>query len=155
MKTTFEMRSLFDRLLKNLPQQTRQELILNYEYQSMLHGPIDVVIRRGDQCMAIGRFRPVSEEGSSDFAERFRLAMGYPDDTWYLFDFDGQNMVINDLSLSDPLDEFPSTPDEGLRRLITSPDEWHADQKKFQEMKQFLEAVRDLIDEEALNNPVN
>jgi hypothetical protein len=105
--------------------------------------------------MAIGRFRPVSEEGSSDFAERFRLAMGYPDDTWYLFDFDGQNMVINDLSLSDTMDEFPSTPDEGLRRLITTPDEWHADQKKFQEMKQFLEAVRDLIDEEALNNPVN
>ena len=155
MITTFEMRSLFDRLLKNLPQQTRKELTINYDYQSMLQGPIDVVIRRGDQCMAIGRFRPVSEEGSSDFAERFRLAMGYPDDTWYLFDYDGQNMVINDLSLSDPLDEFPSTPDEGLRRLITTPDEWHADQRKFQEMKQFLEAVRDLIDEEALNNPVN
>ena len=155
MKTTFEMRSLFDRLLENLPQQARQELIINYGYQSMLHGPIDVVIRRGDQCMAIGRFRPVSEEGSSDFAERFRLAMGYPDDTWYLFDFDGQNMVINDLSLSDPLDEFPCTPDEGLCRLITTPYEWHADQKKFHEMKQFLEAVRDLIDEEAFNNPVN
>ena len=64
-------------------------------------------------------------------------------------------MVINDLSLSEPIDELPSTPEEGLRRLITIPEEWHADQKKFQEMKQFLEAVRHLIDEESLNNSVN
>jgi hypothetical protein len=34
-------------------------------------------------------------------------------------------------------------------------DEWHAEQKKFREMKHFLEAVRDLIDEETFNNPVN
>lgn len=155
MKSTFELRSHFDRLLLELPQQTREELSIDYGHCSPLHGLIDVVIRRGDQCMALGRFRPVSAENPSNFAERFRLAMGYPDDTWYLFDFDGENMVINDLSLSDPLDEHLSSPEVGLRRLIMLPNEWHAEQKKFEDMKRFLEAMRDLIDEEAINNPVN
>jgi len=155
MKTTFEIRSLFDKLIQELPEKTRQELSVRYNYSSILHGTIDVIIERGNQCMALGRFRTVSEESPSDFSERFRQAMGYPDDTWYLFDYDGKNMVINDLSLSEPVDEFPATPEEGLRRLITTPDEWHSDQKKFQEMKQFLEAVRHLIDEESLNNSVN
>jgi hypothetical protein len=155
MKTTFELRSLFDQLLMDLPPQTRSELSIEYGFYSPLHGSIDVVIRRGDQCMALGRFRRVSEENPSYFGDRFKLAMGYPEDTWYLFDFDGENMVINDLSLSDPADEFPAYPEEGLRRLITIPEEWHAEQKKFQDMKNFLEAMRDLIDEEALNNPVN
>jgi maltodextrin utilization protein YvdJ len=155
MKTTFEIRSLFDKLIQELPEKTRQELSVRYNYSSILHGTIDVIIERGNQCMALGRFRTVSEESPSDFCERFRQAMGYPDDTWYLFDYDGKNMVINDLSLSEPVDEFPATLEEGLRRLITTPDEWHADQKKFQEMKQFLEAVRHLIDEESLNNSVN
>jgi len=155
MKSTFELRSAFDRLLQGLPEQTRQELSIEYGFASPLHGLIDVVIRREGQCMALGRFRPVSEELPSDFAERFRLAMGYPDDTWYLFDFNGENMVINDLSLSDPTDDFASCPEHGLRRLMMIPDEWHAEQKKFREMKQFLEDVRDLIDKESLNNPVN
>ena len=155
MKSTFELRSAFDRLLQELPEQIRQELSIEYGFASPLHGLIDVVIRKGGQCMALGRFRPVAEELPSDFAERFRLAMGYPDDTWYLFDYDGDNMVINDLSTSDPVDEFADCPEEGLRRLIMVPDEWHAEQKKFREMKQFLEAVRDLIDEETFNNPVN
>ena len=118
MKTTFEIRSLFDKLIQELPEKTRQELSVRYNYSSILHGTIDVIIERGNQCMALGRFRTVSEESPSDFCERFRQAMGYPDDTWYLFDYDGKNMVINDLSLSEPVDEFPATPEEGLRRLI-------------------------------------
>ena len=56
---------------------------------------------------------------------------------------------------SDPQDEFPICPEEGLRRFILLPDEWHAEQKKFQDMKNFLEAMRDLLNEESLNNPVN
>lgn len=155
MKSTFEIRSAFDRLLEGLPQYLRQEITVSYGYNSPLHGIIDVVIRKNDQCMAIGRFRKVNEEGPSDFSERFRLAMGYPDDTWYLFDYDGDSMVINDLSLSDPQDEFPICPEEGLRRFILLPDEWYAEQKKFQDMKNFLEAMRDLLNEESLNNPVN
>ena len=155
MKTTFEIRSLFDSMLKDLSGLIKEGITIRYNYSSALHGTIDVIIQRGNQCMALGRFRTVSEDSPSDFSERFRLAMGYPEDTWYLFDYDGKNMVINDLSLSEPTDEFPSCPQEGLRRLITTPEEWHADQKKFQEMKQFLEAVRHLIDEESLNNSVN
>jgi hypothetical protein len=155
MKTTFEIRSLFDSMAKELSGLIKEEVTIRYNYSSVLHGTIDVIIQRGNQCMALGRFRTVSEDSPSDFSERFRLAMGYPEDTWYLFDYDGKNMVINDLSLSEPVDEFQNSPEEGLRRLITTPDEWHADQKKFQEMKQFLEAMRHLIDEETLNNPVN
>ena len=155
MKSTFEIRSAFDRLLNELSQQTRKELSISYGYNSPLHGMIDVVIRKNGQCMAVGRFKKVDEEGHSDFAERFRIAMGYPDDTWYLFGYDGKKMVINDLSLSDPIDDFPSCAEEGLRRLIMLPEEWHAEQKKLQDMKNFLEAMRDLIDEEALSNPVN
>jgi hypothetical protein len=81
--------------------------------------------------------------------------MAYPDDTWYLFDYDGDSMLLNDLSLSDPMEELPDSPAEGLSRLVTIPAEWHAEQKKFQDMKNFLEAMRDLVDEEAFNNPVN
>ncbi|MEY4586752.1 MAG: hypothetical protein RIT05_1170 [Bacteroidota bacterium] len=155
MKSTFELRSDFDRLLLALPESARQEISVDYGFCSPLHGHIDVVIRRGDQCMALGRFRPVSQEGPCNFSERFRLAMAYPDDTWYLFDYDGDSMLLNDLSLSDPMEELPDSPAEGLSRLVTIPAEWHAEQKKFQDMKNFLEAMRDLVDEEAFNNPVN
>lgn len=155
MKTTFEIRSLFDSMAKELSGLIKEEVTIRYNYSSVLHGTIDVIIQRGNQCMALGRFRTVTEDSPSDFSERFRLAMGYPEDTWYLFDYDGKNMVINDLSLSEPVDEFQNSPEEGLRRLISTPDEWHADQNKFQEMKQFLEAMRHLIDEESFNNPVN
>lgn len=155
MKSTFELRSKFDCLLQELPEQTRQELSIEYGFASPLHGLIDVVIKKGGQCMALGRFHPVAAADPSGFSDRFRIAMGYPDDTWYLFDFDGENMVINDLSLNDPEDEYPESPEQGIRRLATTPEEWQAEEKKFQEMKQFLEAVRDLIDEETLNEPVN
>ena len=78
MKTTFEIRSLFDSMLKDLSGLTNNELTIRYNYSSILHGTIDVIIERGNQCMALGRFRTVSEDSPSDFSERFRQAMGYP-----------------------------------------------------------------------------
>lgn len=83
------------------------------------------------------------------------MAMGYPADTWYLFDFDGEHLVINDLSLDEPLDEFTEPIETGLRRLCTLPADWKEEQKTLDDMKHFLEAMRDLINEEAISNPVN
>ncbi len=82
------------------------------------------------------------------------MAMGYPADTWYLFDFDGERLVINDLSLTDPMDEFPDSIENGFRRLCTLPADWREEQKTLGDMKRFLEAMRYLIDEEAILNPV-
>ena len=145
MLSTSELRSMFDRLLLELPESLRAELRIQYGYCNPLHGLIDVVIMRGDQCMALGRFRPVSEDAPSYFSERFRMAMGYPADTWYLFDFDGERIVFNDLSLEDPLDEFSAATVSNLRRLCTRPAEWKEEEKTLEEMKRFLEAMRFLI----------
>ncbi len=155
MLSTSEMRSMLDRQLLDLSDSLRADLTIEYAHCSPLHGLIDVVIMRGNQCMALGRFRPVSESAPSDFAERFRMAMGYPADTWYLFDFDGEHLVINDLSLDEPLDEFTEPIETGLRRLCTLPADWKEEQKTLDDMKHFLEAMRDLINEEAISNPVN
>lgn len=154
MQSTFELRSQFDRLLSALPEEIRKELSVEYFHCSPLHGVIDVIITRGEQCMALGRFRPVSEESPSDFAARFRMAMGYPDDTWYLFDFDGERIVLNDLSLDEPEDDFVSSLETGARRLCMLPSEWREEQQTLDDMKRFLEAMRFLIDEETLLNPV-
>lgn len=154
MKSTSELRSMLDRLSLGLPEPIRADLTIEYGHCSTIHGVIDVVIRRGEQCMALGRFRPVSDQEASQFADRFRMAMGYPDDTWYLFDFDGEQMLINDLSLDDPEDDLIDSLESGLRRLCTLPAEWREEQKTLDDMKHFLEAMRDLIHEEAIHNPV-
>ncbi|MFN5803801.1 MAG: hypothetical protein ACK420_00575 [Sphingomonadales bacterium] len=52
---------IIDRLLQELPEQSRQELSIEYGFASPLHGLIDVVIRKGGQCMALRRFRPVAD----------------------------------------------------------------------------------------------
>jgi len=154
MKSTSELRSMLDRLALALPEPIRADLSIEYGHCSTIHGVIDVVIRRGEQCMALGRFRPVSEHEASQFADRFRMAMGYPDDTWYLFDFDGEQLLINDLSLDNPQDDLTDALESGLRRLCTVPAQWREEQETMEDMKRFLEAMRDLINEDAINNPV-
>ena len=154
MLSTSELRSMFDRLLLELPESLRAELRIQYGYCNPLHGLIDVVIMRGDQCMALGRFRPVSEEAPSEFSDRFQMAMGYPADTWYLFDFDVERIVLNDLSMDDPEDEYLKASTSTLRQLCTRPAEWKEEEKTLDEMKRFLEAMRFLISEEAILNPV-
>ena len=151
MQRTSELRSMLDRLLLELPESLRAELYIKYGHCSPLHGHIDVVIMRGDQCMALGRFHSVSDEPPSQFSERFRMAMGYPADTWYLFDYDGERMVINDLSEEDPEDEFTTCLETGLRLLCTLPSDWKEEQKTLDDMKRFLEAMRFLIHEEAIH----
>jgi hypothetical protein len=155
MLSTFELRSQFDRLLSSLPENIRRDLSVTYFHCSTLHGITDVVIHRNGQCMALGRFRPVSEEPPSEFAARFQMAMGYPEDTWYLFDFDGERIVVNDLSLEEPQDDFYTYLEQGVGRLTTLPALWRKEQKTLQEMKMFLESMRHLIEEETFLNPVN
>ena len=155
MLSTFELRSQFDRLLSSLPENIRMELSVTYFHCSTLHGITDVVIHRNGQCMALGRFRPVSEEPPSEFAARFQMAMGYPEDTWYLFDFDGERLVINDLSFDEPQDDFYTDLEQGVGRLTTLPALWRKEQKTLQEMRLFLESMRHLIDEEAILNPAS
>ena len=145
MLSTSELRSMFDRLLLELPESLRAELRIQYGYCNPLHGLIDVVIMRGDQCMALGRFRPVSEDAPSDFSDRFQMAMGYPADTWYLFDFDGERIVLNDLSMDDPEDEYSEATVSTLCRICTRPAEWKEEEKTLGEMKRFLEAQNLLI----------
>ena len=154
MLNTAELRSMIDRHISELPESMRSEITIRYGHCSPLHGAIDIVITRGGQCMALGRLCPVIEGAPSGFADRFRMAMGYPADTWYLFDFDGHNLVINDLSFSDPIVEFSNEVASGFRRLCSTPAEWKEEQKTFGEMKRFLDAMRYLIDEEAISNPV-
>jgi hypothetical protein len=57
---------------------------------------------------------------------------------------------VNDLSLDDPQDDFYDDPVEAVNRLVTLPALWRKEQKTLQEMKLFLEAMRHLIDEEAI-----
>jgi hypothetical protein len=83
------------------------------------------------------------------------MAMGYPEDTWYLFDFDGERIVVNDLSLEEPQDDFYTDIEQALGRLTTLPTLWRKEQKTVQEMKMFLESMRHLIEEETFLNPVN
>jgi len=155
MLSTFELRSQFDRLLSSLPDTIQSELSVTYFHCSTLHGITDVVIHRNGQCMALGRFRPVSEEPPSEFAARFQMAMGYPEDTWYLFDFDGERIVVNDLSLEEPQDDFYTDLEQGVGRLTTLPALWRKEQKTLQEMKMFLESMRHLIEEDTFLNTVN
>jgi len=56
--------------------------------------------------------------------------------------------------VEDPEDLFTDSPEDGLRRLCTVPAEWREEQNTLEDMKRFLEAMRYLIDEESILNPV-
>jgi hypothetical protein len=156
MISTEQLRSQVERLVNGLGLPAESNLELRFFDREVPRVRADVAIYLGNECMALGRFCPVRELDitSEDFTQRFCMAMSYPEDAWYLFDFDGEKMVVNDLSLTDPINDHPPTLESGFRRLTTLPSEWHAEQKKLDEMLRFVESMRYLIDEEAINNPV-
>jgi hypothetical protein len=156
MISTEQLRSQVERLVNGLGLPAESNLEIRFFDREVPRILADVAIYLGDECMALGRFSPVkvNDISGEDFTQRFCMAMSYPEDAWYLFDFDGEKMVINDLSLTDPINDHPPTLESGFRRLTTLPSEWQAEQKKLDEMLRFVESMRYLIDEEAINNPV-
>jgi hypothetical protein len=156
MISTEQLRSQVERLVNGLGLPAESNLELRFFDREVPRVRADVAIYLGNECMALGRFCPVRELDitSEDFTQRFCMAMSYPEDAWYLFDFDGEKMVVNDLSLTDPINDHPPTLESGFRRLTTLPSEWQAEQKKLDEMLRFVECMRFLIDEDAINNPV-
>ncbi len=156
MISTRQLRSQIERLVNGLGFPAESNLEIRFFDREVPRIQADVALYLGDECMALGRFCPVKELDitGEDFTQRFCMAMSYPEDAWYLFDFDGEKMVVNDLSLTDPINDHPPSLESGFRRLTTLPSEWHAEQKKLDEMLGFVESMRYLIDEEAINNPV-
>jgi hypothetical protein len=156
MISTRQLRSQVERLVNGLGLPAESNLEIRFFDREVPRILADVAIYLGDECMALGRFCPVKELDitGEDFTQRFCMAMSYPEDTWYLFDFDGEKMVVNDLSLTDPINDHPPTLESGFRRLTTLPSEWQAEQKKLDEMLRFVECMRFLVDEDAINNPV-
>lgn len=156
MIPTEQLRSQVERLVNGLGLPAESNLEIRFFDREVPRILADVAIYLGEECMALGRFCPVKELDitGEDFTQRFCMAMSYPEDAWYLFDFDGEKIVINDLSLTDPINDHPSALESGFKRLLTQPSVWHAEQKKLDEMLRFVECMRFLIDEDAINNPV-
>jgi hypothetical protein len=156
MLSTRQLCSQVEHLVNGLGLPAESNLEIRFFDREVPRIVADVAIYIDDECMALGRFCPVKELDitGEDFTQRFCMAMSYPEDAWYLFDFDGEKMVVNDLSLTDPINDHPPSLESGFRRLATLPSEWHAEQKKLDEMLRFVESMRYLIDEEAINNPV-
>jgi len=142
MVNTKELQSKFTELLGTLPEEAKAGISIQYEIETPLSGPIDVIIYRNDECMALGRFRSVIEKGTAGFPARYKLAMGFPEDCWYLFDYDGERMVLNDLTNDHPVDECPESAAAGLSHLLMHPEEWKNTQKKFRDMKSFVDALQ-------------
>ena len=141
MDNSKELQRVLGELLAALPEEARAGISIQYGFQTPINGPVDVVIHRNDEFMALGRFRTVNQQAGSGFSARFQLAMGYPDDCWYLFDFDGERMVLNDLSYDHPVDEYPESAVVGISRLLMRPEEWKSKEKKFQDMKLFIDLI--------------
>ena len=156
MISTRQLRSQIERLVNGLGLPAESNLEIRFFDREVPRIRADVALYLGEECMALGRFCPVKECDitGEDFTQRFCMAMSYPEDAWYLFDFDGEKMVINDLSHSDPINDHPSSLESGFRRLLMNTTDWHAEQKKLDEMLRFVEAMRCLIDDEAIHNPV-
>ena len=156
MISTEQLRSQVERLVNGLGLPAESNLEIRFFDREVPRVRADVALYLSEERMALGRFCPVKEHDitGEDFTQRFCMAMSYPEDAWYLFDFDGEKMVVNDLSLTDPINDHPPTLESGFRRLTTLPAEWQAEQKKLDEMFRFVECMRFLIDEDAINNPV-
>jgi hypothetical protein len=156
MLSTIELRAQLEQMLNDLgfePDAKPQIRFLDHHLPNIL---MDVAIYLDGECLALGRFHPVKQWDitGEDFTQRFCAAMSYPDDAWYLFDFDGERMVINDLSLKEPVNDHPDSLASGMRRLTMLPAKWREEQKKLDEMLRFVESMRYLLAEEAISNPV-
>ena len=143
MADKLQLRSEFDRYLKKLSASSYPELSVQYDYPSRFGDTIDVVLSIGDTIMALGRFCPPAgnKKGGVGTLERLRLATLFPEDVWYVFDFDGTRIVINDLSDTTANDACPATIEEGLNRLCTLPLEWKEMEDTVMKMKRFLELL--------------
>lgn len=141
MADKLQLRSEFDRYLKKLSASAFPELSVQYDHPTRFGDTIDVVLSIGDTFMALGRFCPTTVNKKGGTLDRLRLATLFPEDVWYIFDFDGTHIVINDLSDTTPNDEYPATVEEGLNRLCTLPLEWKEMQDTAMKMKRFLELL--------------
>ena len=154
------LQNKFIQAINELPDELKTDLIIQFDQGKPMYGMIDVVIYKGDQCMALGKFQPIIKmenpyKNNQDFSVRFNMAMGYHTEPWYLFGFNGDALVINDMSQSTPEDSYPDNLGSGLRRLCTLPKQWHAEQQTLKDMRRYLDALYDLLNEEAINNNVN
>ena len=147
MEKTKEIQRIFNEVLGSLPEEARAGVSIQYGYSTPF-GTVDVVIHRNGECMALGRFRAVSKQAGSDFVSLYKLAMGFPEECWYYFDFDGERMVLNDLSLSHALDEYPESAAAGISRLLMHPEEWKSNEKKLLDMKRFVDLLHKAVDGE-------
>lgn len=159
MLTKNEIQKVLNNVLAEMPADLREGLKVEFDLHQPLHGTIDVVFSKGKECLAMGKFQDVREhtnrtEREQDFMGRFKMAMGYFTEPWYLFGFDGEKLVINDLSNHDYKDEFPNSLQMGIRRLLMLPEKWKAEQKTIDDMLRYIEAIKDMIDEEGFNNNV-
>lgn len=114
----------FEKAMQALPQALLAETNIQFDYHNPIHGDIDVILFRNGACIALGRFCAVDNQKKGVFSDRFKMAMGYPGEPWYLFDFDGNTIVFNDLSYNVPVDEKSNDIERTLRRLLTLPVEW-------------------------------
>lgn len=150
----------FESQLKLLPESFKENLRIEINIGNSLHGFIDIVLYNGEDCMALGFFQESVKanditEKKKQFSIRFNRAMGFHTEPWYLFGFDGNDLVINDLSFFNTTDEYPTSLDAGIRRICTLPKKWHAERKILDDMQRYLEAIRDMINEESLTKNVN
>lgn len=146
-----ELQEKLSTIINAMPEHIKQGISVEFDRHQPLHGTIDVIILKGDECLALGRYQEVRNynsvtERETDFMNRFKMAMGYHTEPWYLFGFDGEKLVINDLSNHKYEDDFPATLESGIRKLLMTPQEFLAEHKTINDMKRFLDA---------LNNNVN
>ena len=154
-----ELQTAFNKVLSEMPRKYLESVTVEFDRHQPLHGTIDVIISRGKICLAMGKFQEVKRhnnttEREADFVGRFKMAMGYFTEPWYLFGFDGENLVINDLSVHTYADEYPETIWLGIKRLIMLPEEWREEQETIADMQRYLNTLRTMIDEDSSTNNV-
>ena len=92
-----------------------------------------------------GRSERTNQEKLSTQCARLMALETMP---WYLFEFDGTNLLIYDLSEDQPMAEISSDLIMGIRRLCTLPDVWKSQQTQLASMQRYVHTLLALVNEE-------
>lgn len=148
-----QLQPIFSRLFAGLSPDRQKEIRIIFDAGHPLREKTDLLLYMGDTLMAAGswshriagRSERTNQEKLSTQCARLMALETMP---WYLFEFDGTNLLIYDLSEDQPMAEISSDLIMGIRRLCTVPDVWKSQQTQLASMQRYVHTLLALVNEE-------
>lgn len=148
-----QLQPMFHRLLSGLSPERQQSIRIVYDAGHPLREKTDLLIYVGNTLMAAGNWSPfiagrlstIHDEAFTSYCSKLMSLESIP---WYLFEFDGEHLLIYDLSEEEPRAIITADLIRGIRQLCTVPTDWKNQQHEFTARQQYVQTLLSLLREE-------